>query len=150
MIQVAIGHEDPGNRGVPLDLRPQVATGLDLRADLRRSVDQEPGFAVGADCDRFLRSRPHAAARTARFPAVETAAIPLRRAATGGRPQDADLQTGPGWRTSRLAVVRFGLVVTLDDRVARVAIGEIALVAADFRAHVDFNEGRGFPLHGAS
>ena len=31
--------------------------------------------------------------------------------------------------------------MALDDRITRIAVGEIALVATDFRAHVDFNEG---------
>src|SRR5262245_9630995 len=47
----------------------------------------------------------------------------------------------------RLIVVGLA-VVTLDDGIARIAIGEIALIAAYFRAHVDLDEGRGFPFHG--
>jgi hypothetical protein len=34
------------------------------------------------------------------------------------------------------------------DRVHRVTLAKVALVSADFGAHVDLNESRSFPLHG--
>jgi hypothetical protein len=41
VVQIAVGQLDPGDGRVPLGARPQVGTGLDLGANLRRGVDQE-------------------------------------------------------------------------------------------------------------
>src|SRR5262245_29313633 len=144
MIEVAVGQQDARDRRVPLGPRPEIRAGFDLRANLRRRVDQEPGLAVGADGDRLLRARPRAAARPATFTAIEAAAVPLREATTRGGTENAYLQTAE----PLVAVGRTVVRLALDDRIPWIAIGEIALVATDFRAHVDFNEGRGFPLHG--
>src|SRR4029079_12252323 len=106
-------------------------------------VDQEPGLAVAADCDGLLRARARAAARSAALTAVEATAVPLREATARCGTENAYLQ-GPLVAVGGRTVAH----TALDDRITGIAIGEVALVATDFRAHVDFNEGRGFPLHG--
>src|SRR3954462_10199672 len=128
---------------------------LDLRAELGRDVQQEPGGTVGADRHRLLGPGPHGPCPEPRFAAVFTAPIPLRYTATGRRTEDADFHvTGVDWAGSlapnSVSRVAIGLARGgLDGRhrTPGVAVGEVAAVPADFGAHVDLDEGRGFPLH---
>ena len=142
---------EPGDRRVPVRARPQPGEGLDLRADLRRGVDQEPGLAVGADGDRLLRARARAAAR--RAGASRQLAQPQFHC---GKPPPAAEPRTRIFTTAALVCGRTSASVTIGfARPRSAATGsrgsrsrEVALIATDFRAHVDLDEGRGFPLHG--
>ncbi len=90
MVEIAVRQDQPGDRRVSRLARGERREALDLRADLGRDVQQEPGGAVGADRHRLLRPGPHGARPTPRLAAVVTAAVPLRHAATGRRTEDAD------------------------------------------------------------
>ena len=62
---------------------------LELLAQVRRGVGQEPRTVRAADRERRLRARPRGGAR-ARGLARRAAAVPLREAAAGGRAEDAN------------------------------------------------------------
>src|SRR5687767_11753679 len=120
-----------------LAARPQRITGLDLRTNFGRDVDQEPGVAVGADRDRLLRARAETRVAAAHALTIGAAAIPLRKAATGRRTEDADLQCEglPPLELVRERRRRARLRVgTRRRRPPRVAIPVIALIPADLRA----------------
>ena len=101
--------------------------------------------------DSCVRGRTTPVPR-ARLAAVLAAAIPLRHAAASRGPEDADFhvaETRPlapsGVSRGAIGLARLSV---RRHRAPGVAIGEIAPIAADFRAHVDLDEGRSFPLHG--
>ena len=81
-IDLAIGEQHPGNGRVPhlASLGMQGRGGRNLLADIGRSVDQEPVLTVRADGGRSLIGALGRVA--ARCPAIGTAAVPLRNAAT--------------------------------------------------------------------
>ena len=67
---------------------------LELLTEVGRGVDQEPGPVVAADRERRLGPRSRAFTR-ARGLARLAAAVPLRKAAAGGRAQDANAHVAP-------------------------------------------------------
>src|SRR5450432_681900 len=90
MVEIAVRQHQAGDRGMARRPRRQRRAGLNLRPDLRRDVDQEPGRAVGADRDRFLGARLHTGRSAPDGLAVGATAIPLRKAAAGRGTEDAD------------------------------------------------------------
>ena len=73
-----------------LGIGMQLARLRDLLAQVGGGVEQHPIRAVTADGERGLRARPESGGSRADGDAVLTIAIPLRKAATGARPQDLD------------------------------------------------------------
>jgi hypothetical protein len=67
---------------------------LELLTEVGRGVDQEPGPVVAADREGRLGPRSRAFTR-ARGLARLAAAVPLRKAAAGGRAQDANAHAAP-------------------------------------------------------
>src|SRR6185312_11607995 len=142
--------QQPGQRRVAAVARPQGREALDLRPHLGRDVQQEPGGAVGADRHGLLRAGHDAAPRAPRLTAVLAAAVPLRHAAAGRGSEDADLHERGTRRLAPGAVGRRSAIGLgrLDGGIHRIPIGEVTAVAADFGAHVDFDERRSLPAHG--
>src|SRR3954470_8744939 len=98
MVQVAVAEEDPGDRRMARPAWPQPGEALDLLPDLRRSVQQEPVLAVVGNGHALLRAGGAAQGSFTKAAAVRAAAVPLGKAAAGGRPQDPEPH-----RESRLA-----------------------------------------------
>src|SRR5262249_45972359 len=94
VIEVAVGKDDTGDRRMPRFARMQPREALDLRADLRRGVEQQPARTVGAHGDALLRARHDVAAARARLAAVRAAAVPLRESTSGGGTEHPDLHVG--------------------------------------------------------
>ena len=91
VIEVAVGKDDSGDRRVPRSARMQLRETLDLRADLRRRVEQHPALAIDAHRDALLRAGRDVAAARARLATVRAAAVPLGKSAAGGRTEHPDL-----------------------------------------------------------
>jgi hypothetical protein len=66
----------------------QLRLAIDLFAQVRRRIDQEPMKTVGAHRDRGLSRRPRRGIARPRAPAGVAVAVPLREAAARGRAQD--------------------------------------------------------------
>src|SRR3954468_13613725 len=90
MVQVAAREHDACDGCVSQTSWMQLGEGFELLANLGRSVDQKPGTAVSADGDRLLRARAGAQLTAPNAGAIRTAAVPLRKAATSSRAQDAN------------------------------------------------------------
>src|SRR5262249_17319655 len=65
--------------------------GLDLLAEVRRGIDQEPAFAVAAHGKRCLGASQRLRVPGARASACFSVRIPLRESTTGRRPEDHGL-----------------------------------------------------------
>src|SRR4029079_3355771 len=78
VVEIAVGQEDARDGRLPLRTRPQAVEALDLRPDLRRALDQEPGLAVTADGVRLLGARANARAASTRLDTIVAATVPLR------------------------------------------------------------------------
>src|SRR4051812_4246465 len=155
VVEVAVRQHQARDRRVARLARGERGEALDLRADLGRDVQQEPGGTVGADRHRLLRPGPHGARPAPRLSAVVTAAVPLRHTATGRGTEDADFHvTGVDWAgplapngVGRVAIGLASGGLDSRHRTPGVAVSEVAAVPTDFGAHVDLDEGRSFPLH---
>src|SRR5438128_1796493 len=76
---------------MPRGARMKWREALDLSADLRRSVQQEPALAVSAHGDGFLRPTARADLRFTNAAAIRASAIPLRESSPRRGPEHADL-----------------------------------------------------------
>ena len=108
MIEIGVGQEDIPDRAVPLarSVRLQGRERFNLRAQIGRRVDEQPGITRGADCDTRLSARWNLA--RARGDAVSAAAIPLWDASAGGASQksNANRLLPRGWLLDRPRVTR--------------------------------------------
>src|SRR5262249_46618535 len=68
---------------------PEIAAGGQLRADIGRNIQQEPGTVIGGHGDGRLRPRSDSAGSLPCGFAIRAAAVPLRHAAAGCRTEDA-------------------------------------------------------------
>ena len=64
---------------------------LDLRANIRRSIQQKPALPIRTERDGGLRARPDAPGAESRLTANDAIAIPLRNAAAGSRTEQVNL-----------------------------------------------------------
>ena len=97
VVDLGVGEQDRLDRRAAAVARVQVGARRELLADVGRGVDEEPALAVGRHRDRRLgaRGRPAGAGGAA----AVAGAVPLREAAAGGGPEDADAHVsspGPG------------------------------------------------------
>ena len=93
MVEIAAGDQDASNWALPHCAWLEFRRALNLRAQIRRRVEQEPLFAAAADGDLTLR-----AGACAQFPlsdasTQDTPTVPLRKSPTRGRTQNLDPHT---------------------------------------------------------
>src|SRR4030095_9018732 len=77
MIQIAVRQQDRGDRRVTGPARMKRRVALDLLADLRRAIQQEPSIAIGADGHGFLGPRGYPRVACAYAAAVGANTVPL-------------------------------------------------------------------------
>ena len=149
VIEIAVRDHDPRDRRMARRARVQRRERLDLRADLRRDVEQEPRLAVAAHRERVLRAGARAHRARARAATVRAAAVPLREAAARRRAQDANHHVVPHKHDSPSATTEGLPRLSASQSLEAVVLfpTEIVLIRVDLGVHLDFHEVRGFPHH---
>ena len=76
--------------------RMENGVGLDLMAEIRRGIDQEPSFAIAAHRQRCLGPGQRPGVASTRAPARFSVRIPLRESTAGRSPEDDGLHGAIG------------------------------------------------------
>src|SRR5262249_2714442 len=89
LIDLGAGEDNGRDRaGAPVGFWMESGSGANLRAQIGRSVDQEPLLAVGGHGEARLRGRFHGRLARPREAANRTATIPLRKTTARRRTED--------------------------------------------------------------
>ena len=90
VVDLGVGQHHAGDRARADAVRGRLAQQLELLADVRRGVDEEPRPVARPHGERGLGARDGRGAPLAHGPAGRAGAVPLRESSARGRPQDAD------------------------------------------------------------